>query len=89
VNFNSEHFEIMKHFIAFYNVISVTDQDETKIKFAKLIVAKFPSKSVVSVRDSQNAFSDTKVTFSIAYSRSSFSWLPDRIEHLENLELPL
>jgi hypothetical protein len=43
----------------------------------KSFVAKFPSESAVSVRDSQSAFSDPKVTCSTVYIRSNFVWLPE------------
>jgi hypothetical protein len=54
----------------------------------KSIVAKFPSDSAVSVRESQSAFSDPKVACSIAYIRSYFGWLPEGIKRLETRGLP-
>jgi hypothetical protein len=49
----------------------------------KLIVAKFPSEPVVSVRESQRAFTDPKVACSVAYIRSNFDWFPESIKCLE------
>jgi hypothetical protein len=55
----------------------------------KSVVAKFPSESAVSVRESQSAFSDLKVARSIAYIRSNFVWLPESIKRLEAQGFPL
>jgi hypothetical protein len=55
----------------------------------KSIVTKFPSESVVSVRESQSAFSDPEVACSIAYIRSNFGLLPENIKRLETQGLPL
>jgi hypothetical protein len=55
----------------------------------KSIVAKFPCESAVSMRKSQSAFSDPKVACSIAYIRSNFGLLPEKIKRLETQELPL
>jgi hypothetical protein len=55
----------------------------------KSIVAKFPSESALSVRESQSAFSNPKVACSIAYIRSNFGWLLERIKRSETQGLPL
>jgi hypothetical protein len=62
-----------------------SEQPET----AKSIVAKFPSESAVSVRESQIAFSDPKAACSIAYIRSNFGWFPESIKRLKTQRLPL
>jgi hypothetical protein len=52
-----------------------SDQFET----VKSVVAKFPSESAVSERESQNAFCEPEVACSIAYIRSNFTWLLENI----------
>jgi hypothetical protein len=47
------------------------------------IVAKSPYESIVSVHESQSAFSDPNVACSIAYIQISFISLPESIKHLE------
>jgi hypothetical protein len=55
----------------------------------KSVVAKFPSESAVSVRESQRAFSYPRVPCSVDYIRNNFGWLPENIKHLETQGLPL
>jgi hypothetical protein len=55
----------------------------------KSIVAKLPSESAVSLCESQSAFSDPKVAYSIAYIRSNFGWLRESTKRLETQGLPL
>jgi hypothetical protein len=55
----------------------------------KSIVAKFPTASAVSVRESQSAFSDQEMACSIAYIRSNFGLLLEKIKRLETQGLPL
>jgi hypothetical protein len=55
----------------------------------KIIVAKFPSESAVSVHESKSAFSDPVVASSIAYIRSNFGWLLESIKGIETRGLPL
>jgi hypothetical protein len=59
------------------------------LKLLKSIVAKFPSESAVSVRESQSAFRDPEVACSIAYIRSNIFWLPESVKRLETQDLPL
>jgi hypothetical protein len=55
------------------------------IETVKSIVDKFPSESAVLVRE----FSNPKVVCSIAYIRSNFDWLPEKVKCLETQGLPL
>jgi hypothetical protein len=47
------------------------------------MVAKFPSESAVSVRESGSEFSDPKVACSIVYVLSNFGWLQENIKRTE------
>jgi hypothetical protein len=58
-------------------------------EIVKSIASKFPSESAVSVCESHSAFCDPEVACSIAYIRSNFGWLLDRIKCLETQGLPL
>jgi hypothetical protein len=50
----------------------------------KSIVAKFPTESAVSVRESQSALSDPEGACSIAYVRSNFGWFPEEYKTFGN-----
>jgi hypothetical protein len=60
-----------------------------RFETVKSIVARSPSESAVSVRESQSAFSDPKMVCSIAYILRNFGSFPESIKRSETQGLPL